>query len=71
MKCDYRQPFFHLVYDSMNNPAKKTKDIKDTDSPVVQMSETPAMPDTIFAGFVTEPFGKLLVHLPVGRQVRG
>ena len=44
-----------------NNSSKKKNDTKDTDEKTVQMPEQPAVPDTVFTGFGTEPFWAVYV----------
>ncbi len=44
-----------------NNSAKKKDTIKDTAKEVIQMPETPVVPDTIFTGLGTEPFWSVYV----------
>lgn len=44
-----------------NNSTNKKNDTKDTAEKAVQMPEQPAMPDTIFTGFGTEPFWSVYV----------
>jgi len=50
-----------LVITACNNSAEKKEDIKDTITPVTQVPETPAVPDTIFTGIGTEPFWAVYV----------
>ena len=45
-----------LLITACNNSATTKEDTKDTAKPVIQIPETPAMPDTIFTCFGTEPF---------------
>ncbi len=50
-----------LIIIACNNAAKNKKDIKDTVEKNVQMPEQPALPDTVFTGFGTEPFWSVYV----------
>ena len=45
-----------LLIIACKNSAKKKDDTKDTAKQVKQMPVTPAVPDTVFTGFGTEPF---------------
>ncbi len=50
-----------LLITSCNNSATTKEETKDTAKPGIQIPETPAIPDTIFTGFGTEPFWSVYV----------
>ena len=50
-----------IMITACNNSAKKKDGTKDTAKQVIQMPETPAVPDTLFHGFGTEPFWAVYV----------
>lgn len=55
-----------IILIACNNASKNKKDIKDTVEKKVQMPELPALPDTVFTGFGTEPFWSVYVVKDAG-----
>ncbi|MGQ0738159.1 MAG: COG3650 family protein [Bacteroidota bacterium] len=50
-----------IIIIACNNSAKDKKDVKDTAQKNIRMPEQPAIADTVFTGFGTEPFWSVYV----------